>query len=116
VGTDATANPNDTFAIVYNRATTTSRIHYHVWDKNGNATDLYAAVVKNHVARNSDFTMKNLFDQLGAGFTKVTGKTCTRIVSRIKKIEHNSWTEDLNFDEIHFCEEHINSSASAYSL
>jgi len=44
VGIDATANPNDTFAIVYNRATTSSQIHYHVWDKNGNATDLYGDV------------------------------------------------------------------------
>jgi hypothetical protein len=44
VGIDATANPNDTFAIVYNRATTSSQFHYHVWDKNGNATDLYGDV------------------------------------------------------------------------
>ena len=49
-----------------------------------------------------DFTMKNLFDQLGAGFAKVTGKTCTRIISRIRKIEDNFWTEDLDFDEINF--------------
>ena len=60
------------------------------------------AVVKNHVARNSDFTMKNLFDQLGAGFAKVTGKTCTRIISRIRKIEDNFWKEDLDFDELNF--------------
>ena len=60
------------------------------------------AVVKNHVARNSDFTMKNLFDQLGDGFAKVTGKTCTRIISRIRKIEDNFWTEDLDFDEMTF--------------
>ena len=57
------------------------------------------AVVKNHVARNSDFTMKNLFDQLEAGFAKVTGKTCTKIISRIRKIEDKFWTEDLDFDE-----------------
>ncbi|MCP4575375.1 MAG: hypothetical protein GY846_03700 [Deltaproteobacteria bacterium] len=34
-------HPEDTFSIVYNRATTESKVHYHVWDKNGNATDLY---------------------------------------------------------------------------
>ena len=44
VGIDAAANPNDTFPVVYNRATTTSQFHYHVWDKNGNATDLYGDV------------------------------------------------------------------------
>ncbi len=60
------------------------------------------AVVKNHVARNSDFTMKNLFDQLEAGFAKVTGKTCTKIISRIRKIEDKFWTEDLDFDESTF--------------
>jgi len=57
------------------------------------------AVVKNHVARNSDFTMKNLSDQLEAGFEKVTGKTCRKIISKIRKIEDNFWTEDLDFDE-----------------
>jgi len=51
------------------------------------------------VARNSDFTMKNLIDQLESGFEKVTGKTCTKIISRIRKIEDNFWKEDLHFDE-----------------
>jgi len=60
------------------------------------------AVVKNHVARNSDFTMKNLFDRLEAGFAKVTGKTCRSIISKIRKIEDNFWKEDLKFDEINF--------------
>jgi hypothetical protein len=41
VGIDSSTHPQDTFAIVYNRATTSSKIHYHVWDKDGNATDLY---------------------------------------------------------------------------
>jgi hypothetical protein len=44
VGINAATAPNDTFAVVYNRATSSSRIHYHVWDKNGNATDLYGEV------------------------------------------------------------------------
>ena len=44
VGINAATAPNDTFAIVYNRATTSSQFHYHVWDKNGNATDLYGDV------------------------------------------------------------------------
>ena len=37
VGINASTHSQDTFAIVYNRATTTTQIHYHVWDKNGNA-------------------------------------------------------------------------------
>jgi len=41
VGINAPTHPEDTFSIVYNRATTEEKIHYHVWDKNGNATDLY---------------------------------------------------------------------------
>ena len=44
VGINAATAPNDTFAIVCNRATTSSQFHYHVWDKNGNATDLYGHV------------------------------------------------------------------------
>lgn len=56
-------------------------------------------VVKNHIARNSDFTMKNLIEQLKAGFDKVTGKTCTEIIKDVKNIEDEFWREDLQFDE-----------------
>ncbi len=56
-------------------------------------------VVKNHIARNSDFTMKNLIQQLEAGFDKVTGKTCAEIIEKVRKVEDEFWTEDLQFDE-----------------
>ncbi len=56
-------------------------------------------IVKNHIARNSDFTMKNLIEQLEVGFGKVTGKTCAEILEKIKKIEDEFWTEDILFDE-----------------
>lgn len=56
-------------------------------------------VVKNHIARNSDFTMKNLIQQLEAGFDKVTGKTCAEIIEKVRKIEDEFWTEDLQFDD-----------------
>ncbi len=56
-------------------------------------------VVKNHIARNSDFTMKNLIEQLDAGFAKVTDKTCAEIIKNVRKIEDDFWTEDLQFDE-----------------
>jgi len=56
-------------------------------------------VIKNHIARHSDFTMKNLIKQLDAGFAKVTGKTCAEIIKDVRKIEDDFWTEDLQFDE-----------------
>jgi transposase len=56
-------------------------------------------VVKNHIARHSDFTMKNLLEQLDVGFAKVTGKTCEEIINNVRKIEDDFWTEDLRFDE-----------------
>ena len=60
------------------------------------------AVVKNHIARNSDFTMNNLIEQLEFGFDKVTGKTCAKIIEKVRKIEDEFWTEDLQFDEQEF--------------
>ena len=56
-------------------------------------------VVKNHIARNSDFTMKNLIEQLEAGFDKVTGKTCAEIIAKVRKKEDKFWSDDLHFDE-----------------
>lgn len=55
-------------------------------------------VVKNHVARNCDFTMNNLIEQLDSGFDKVTAKTCAKIIAKVRKIEDEFWTEDLKFD------------------
>jgi len=55
-------------------------------------------VVKNHVARNCDFTMKNLTNQLDNGFDKVTTKTCVAIISKIRKIEDEFWTSDIKMD------------------
>ena len=52
-------------------------------------------VVKNHVARNCDFTMKNLMEQLEKGFEKVTGKTCKQIISDVRKKENKFWEEDI---------------------
>ena len=55
-------------------------------------------VVKNHVARKSDFTMNNLIEQLDSGFNKVTAKTCAKIIAKVRKIEDEFWTEDLKID------------------
>jgi hypothetical protein len=56
-------------------------------------------VVKNHVARKCDFTMNNLIEQLDIGFSKVTAKTCAEIISKVREIEDEFWTEDLKIDE-----------------
>ncbi len=55
-------------------------------------------VVKNHVARNCDFSMNNLIEQLNSGFEKVIAKTCAKIIAKIRKIEDEFWTEDLKLD------------------
>jgi len=55
-------------------------------------------IVKNHVAKNCDFTMKNLQLQLEAGFLKVSGDTCRKILAKIRKIENLYWSEDSKFD------------------
>lgn len=55
-------------------------------------------VVKNHIARNCDFTMKNLINQLENGFGKVTAETCSQILAKIRKVEDEFWDDDLRFD------------------
>lgn len=56
-------------------------------------------VVKNHIARHSDFTMQNLMQQLEVGFERVTGKTCAGIIKKVREIEDNFWTEDILSEE-----------------
>ncbi len=45
------------------------------------------SVVKNHAVRNCNFTMENLIEQLDSGFEKVTAKTGTKIIAKVRKIE-----------------------------
>jgi len=58
-------------------------------------------VLKNEIARNCDFTMKNLEIQLENAFTKVTGETCRKIIKRIRKVEDRFWEEDANMERKH---------------
>ena len=60
--------------------------------------ELCWAVVKNHVARNCDFTMKNLIDNLERGFETVTAETCVKMISKVRKTEDKFWKEDLKLD------------------
>jgi len=55
-------------------------------------------VSKNHVARNCDFTVKNLITQLDCGFSKVTAKTCAKIIAKVREIEDEFWTTDIKMD------------------
>jgi len=55
-------------------------------------------VVKNHVARNCDFTVKNLIKQLDCGFNKVTAATCEKIIKKVREIEDEFWATDIKTD------------------
>lgn len=56
------------------------------------------AVVKNHIARNSDFTMSHLLDQLDDAFSKVTPHTCAGLVKIAHEKEDKFWEEDVKSD------------------
>ena len=60
--------------------------------------ELCWGVAKNHVARNCNFTMKNLSAQLEKGFESVTSETCTQMISKVRKKEDQFWNEDLKSD------------------
>ncbi len=55
-------------------------------------------VAKNHVARNCDFTVKNLIKQLDCGFNKVTAKTCEKIIAKVREFEDEFWAADIRMD------------------
>ena len=57
-------------------------------------------VVKNHVARNSNFTVANLISQLDGGFTKVSGTTCSKIIEKIAENEDDFWRSEAKIDEV----------------
>ena len=55
-------------------------------------------IVKNHIARNCDFTLSNLKSQLEEGFLKVNPSTCAKIIKNIKLKEDLFWDEDTELD------------------
>lgn len=55
-------------------------------------------IVKNHIARNCDFTLSNLKSQLEEGFLKVKPSTCAKIIKNIKLKEDLFWNEDTELD------------------
>lgn len=56
-------------------------------------------IVKNAIARNCDFTMNNLILQLESAFDKVTGKTCSGLIRKIRDVEDAFWRDDAALDE-----------------
>jgi transposase len=62
-------------------------------------------IVKNHGRQHSDFTMKNLRQQLAVGFAKVTAETCKEIIETIYKQEEKFWQEDIEMDRLEDIEE-----------
>lgn len=55
-------------------------------------------IVKNQIARTSDFTMTNLIVQLENAFENVTAKTCTGLIKKIRAVEDRFWREDALLD------------------
>ena len=51
-------------------------------------------VVKNQIARNCDFTMVNLLNQLDNAFDTVTGKTCAGLMMKVREVEDRFWKDD----------------------
>jgi len=57
-------------------------------------------VVKNEIARNCNFTMENLTNQLEESFKKVTAETCKKIIKKIRGVEDKFWEEDAKIDRL----------------
>ncbi len=56
-------------------------------------------ILKNEVGRNCDFTMNNLIEQLKFAFDKISGSTCTKIISKVRRQEDEFWLSDEELDE-----------------
>ena len=44
--------------------------------------------------------MADLVKQLDNGFEKVTAETCSKIITKIRKVEDEFWADDLQFDSL----------------
>ena len=56
-------------------------------------------VVKNEVARNCKFTMKELEIQLDLAWKKVRPETCNKIIKQVRDIEDKFWEEDARLEQ-----------------
>jgi len=53
------------------------------------------AIVKNHIERHNDFTMKKVRILLEEGCLKVTSKTCRKLIGKVRLKEDEFWLEDI---------------------
>lgn len=51
-------------------------------------------VAKNEIARNCDFTMRGLEEQLELAFQKVTSEICKKIIKKIESVQDAFWKKD----------------------
>ena len=56
-------------------------------------------VVKNYMADHCDFTMAGLYNRLPDAFSKITSKTCRKIIAKVVEQENKYWHEDELLDE-----------------
>ena len=56
-------------------------------------------VVKNHCAKECDYTLKGLWQHLEEGFGKVTPQTCQAALVDMRREEDRYWLEDMEADE-----------------
>ena len=52
------------------------------------------AIIKNHVAKHNDCTMKKVRHLMKEGFVKVDAKTCRRLIKKVYSQEDVFWSED----------------------
>lgn len=59
------------------------------------------AIIKNHMADNCSFTMRNLHAELPNAFSKVTAEVCQGILEKVGKQEDRFWADDEKLDEVY---------------
>lgn len=56
-------------------------------------------IIKNEVARNCKFTMKELEIQLESAWKKVTAETCGKIIRQVREVENKFWNDDAKLEK-----------------
>lgn len=71
-------------------------------------------VVKNEVARNCKFTMKELELQLDLAWKKVTFETCRKIIKQVRVVEDKFWQEDAQLEQN--TENHLSEQENVFDM
>jgi len=70
-------------------------------------------VVKNYCRDHCEFTMSNLKEHLPIGFSKVTKRTCQKVIAKVYEQENTFWLEDSEIEKMQQAEE-LDYSNEAY--